>query len=129
MGDAAGSVCPFIVGEPEGTRYCSLSVTPTAPTRAAVSTAEPGTTDQRAAHTEWARWLGADDNVITDSPEVFALLRDIADAEPLGNLGGASEAAPICTMCGAMAPRPPVDHLISCPWVRVTQLVGVKPDA
>jgi hypothetical protein len=92
---------------------------------------EPGTTDQREAHTEWARWLGADDNAITDSPEVFALLRDVADAEPVvDHKAPGHPRANECTMCGARSqPRTPVPHLISCPWVRVTHLVGVKPDA
>lgn len=95
-------------------------------------TAEPGTADQRERHTEWVSRM--DVGTQTDTQEVFALLRDVADTEPLERIRAAYVA---CTMCGAEAHRPnlpnveppqPVPHLISCPWVRVTQLVGVKTD-
>lgn len=78
---------------------------------------------------------------------VFATLRDIADAEPVapiihptdrvpdtGQLTSTLKFALRCTMCGAIGatseptarePLPPVEHLISCPWARVVQIVGL----
>lgn len=72
------------------------------------------------------------DPTARETGTILALLRDVADAEPLERIRAAYVA---CTMCGAEAHRPnlpnveppqPVPHLISCPWVRVTQVVGVK---
>lgn len=56
---------------------------------------------------------------------VFAVLRDIADAEPIEDLAYSSEVR--CVMCGASATpvaggRHP--HLISCPWQRAVEIVG-----
>jgi hypothetical protein len=96
---------------------------------------------------------------------IFAVLRDIADTEPLAELVGVdgSTYGQECAMCKADAltrgeshieqarqhsmavhrgetppalpaypANPgemlPVEHLISCPWVRVTHIVGVKAD-
>lgn len=71
---------------------------------------------------------------------VFAVLRDIADAEPLSELidaAGSGETVGVaCLYCRAEALFDasleqlghPVEHLVSCPWVRVTHIVGVKPD-
>lgn len=81
---------------------------------------------------------------------VFATLRDIADAEPvapivhptdrvpdIGQLASTLKFALRCTMCQAIGatteptarePLPPVEHLISCPWARVVQIVGHPAD-
>jgi hypothetical protein len=88
--------------------------------------------EQRERHTAAMEAMPAADLAGTDSPEVFALLRDVADAEPLVVILGAAR----CTMCGARDPEPngdghpphPHPHLLSCPWARVTHLVGVKAD-
>jgi hypothetical protein len=66
---------------------------------------------------------------------VFALLRDIADAEPLAGVYGTGDAfgAEVghrCAMCGSKADdtadgaTAPFPHLISCPWARAVQIVG-----
>lgn len=65
---------------------------------------------------------------------VFALLRDIADAEPLATVYDASPAGhAVCTMCrslvrfGVIPPEDdgePHPHTVSCPWARVAQIVG-----
>lgn len=74
---------------------------------------------------------------------VFAVLRDIADAEPLHRQDGTEgptddESVWVrCSMCdarhlGARGPYGrgayPFPHLVSCPWVRATHIVGVKTD-
>ena len=121
------------------------------------ATAEPGTTDQREATAEWLQHLDIDDTVGTDTGAVFALLRDIADREPVAPLFGydADQIGASCVMCEAevLTPReeqmdrkskgldpgpkvpaadldkmPRIDHRIWCPWVRVTQIVGTKID-
>lgn len=68
----------------------------------------------------------------------FAVLRDIADAEPVTELHGLdSTLGAFCVLCGGESdeiersrlsndPLPPVTHLISCPWARAVQIVGVK---
>jgi hypothetical protein len=85
-------------------------------------------------------WIMSGDPAGTDSASahVFAVLRDVADAEPLAQVYGTGDTlgavlGRLCTMCGANAADTaagpePVDHLLSCPWVRVTHLVGVKAD-
>jgi hypothetical protein len=91
------------------------------------ATAEPGTTDRRDANTEWLLTRGGPE--LTDTTAVFALLRDVADAEPLIMRGLGHDLSRQCAMCGARAVNSePVEHHLSCPWARVTHLVGVKTD-
>jgi hypothetical protein len=88
-----------------------------------VLAALPGT--QRERHSAAMEAMPAADLAGTDSAHVFALLRDVADAEPVVQLGGVA-----CGMCAAEAGEPSrLEHYLSCPWVRVTHLVGVKTDA
>ena len=60
------------------------------------------------------------------SPTVFAVLRDIADTEPV-----AHEYGKRCAMCGVHihSETDPLPHLISCPWLQATKIVGVAADA
>lgn len=59
-------------------------------------------------------------------PTAFAVLRDIADAEPI-YLAAPMVAA--CAMCHAeQLPTRPFEHRVSCPWARSTQIVGVRAD-
>jgi hypothetical protein len=61
------------------------------------------------------------------TPTAFAVLRDIADAEPLYTPGAGSTV--VCVYCGADDRSAyPVPHLISCPWARAVQIVGVRAD-
>lgn len=70
----------------------------------------------------------ADEGGPLGTPTAFAVLRDIADAEPLYTPGSGSTI--VCIYCGADDRAAyPVEHLISCPWVRATQIVGVKDGA
>jgi hypothetical protein len=74
----------------------------------------------------------ADEGGPLGTPTAFAVLRDIADAEPVAIIA-AGMAGLLCAMCGGRQPAvdtaEPFPHLISCPWVRATQIVGVKTDA
>jgi len=67
---------------------------------------------------------------------LLAILRDIADNEPLAALMATGAAfgahlAHYCTTCGAQADdtadgvAAPFPHLISCPWARAVQIVGL----
>jgi hypothetical protein len=79
----------------------------------------------RAQHHADMERIDAGDLAGTDTVTVFAVLRDIADAEPLiyqGDISGVT-----CVLCDAVAPgAEPVPHLISCPWARAVRIVGVK---
>jgi hypothetical protein len=92
-----------------------------------VLAALPGT--QRERHSAAMEAMPAADLAGTDSAHVFALLRDVADAEPLIMRGLGHDLSRQCAMCGARAVNSePVEHHLSCPWARVTHLVGVKTD-
>jgi hypothetical protein len=112
--------------------------------------------DVRAQHHADMERIDAGDLAGTDSVTVFAVLRDIADAEPLTAVKSYDTDVGVeCTMCGAesitpyeqamdaaargepapakvpaaqMYEVPPLQHLVSCPWHRATQIVGVKTD-
>jgi hypothetical protein len=93
----------------------------------------------------------ADEGGPLGTPTAFAVLRDIADAEPVAPIIHPTDRLPDvgqliestlkyalrCTMCKAVGastaptarePFPPVTHLISCPWARTVQIVGVNTD-
>lgn len=135
------------------------------PAAALASPAVTGPTPTREQHHGDLERMDAADVVGTDTLTVMAVLRDIADTEPLAELVGVdgSTYGQECAMCKADAltrgeshieqarqhsmavhrgetppalpaypANPgemlPVEHLISCPWVRVTHIVGVKAD-
>jgi hypothetical protein len=96
--------------------------------------------DVRAQHHADMERIDAGDLAGTDTVTVFATLRDIADAEPLFDLidaAGTGETVGVaCLYCRAEALLDAsleqlehrVEHLISCPWARTVQIVGVKTD-
>lgn len=84
----------------------------------------------RGQHHAEVKAIEAGDLVGTDSLTVFAVLRDIADNEPVR---ARTDGWLRCWYCEASSLPPPgrpqpVAHLISCPWRRVVEIVGVRPD-
>lgn len=110
--------------------------------RATADQLDPPDTDRQQHHVDLEQ-MDAADVVGTDTLTVMAVLRDIADAEPIYRVDGSDgstydeNAWVRCAACrssyiGARGPGwggpYPFPHLISCPWVRVTHIVGVKAE-
>jgi hypothetical protein len=102
--------------------------------RSLVSVEGPIVMDRAQHMTDMATITGqvADEGGPLGTPTAFAVLRDIADGNPVytenpvqaGHTGWSR-----CVFCDSRhLGAGPFAHLVSCPWHRATQIVGVKTD-